>query len=109
VNLRKLREKEERLAAIKQYKQELLNEKKGVQEKNHQQKKAVVELFDRMMRNSNSISPDMILEMFPGEQKLISKLMMLKDVARGGSSSPMGRSEGFQYQSQSFNTSQYSV
>jgi len=105
VNLRKLREKEERLAQIKQYKQVMSMEKKGVQEKNHQQKKQVMELFDRMVRNSNSISPEMILEMFPGEQALITKLMALKDVAK--SSSPAGRSDVYenQWQSQSFNNS----
>jgi len=106
INLRKLREKEERLAQMKQYKQTLLDEKKGVQEDNHKQKKAVVELFDKMMRNSNSISPEVILEMFPGEHALIHKLMTLKEVAR--SSSPMARSAGFdgqQWQSQSLNTS----
>ena len=65
--------------------------KKGIQEQNSQQKKQVVELFDKMMRNSNSISPDMILQMFPGEEHLINKLMMLKEVSRSGS--PMARSQ----------------
>lgn len=86
----------------------MLEYKKSVQDQNSKQKKQVIELFDKMMRNSNSISPDMILEMFPGEQHLINKLMMLKEVTR--SSSPMARSynqtEGNQWnQSKSLNNS----
>jgi len=90
VNVRKLREKEERAAQMKQYKSEVLAQKRGVQEQNNKQKKQVMELFDKMMKNSNSITPEMILEMFPGEQNLINKLMRLKDIGR--SASPVGRS-----------------
>jgi len=88
--MRKMKDKEERAQQMKMYKQEMLMNKKGVQEENNKQKKQVMELFDKMMRNSNSISPEMILEMFPGEQVLINKLMMLKDVARGGSPMSQG-------------------
>ena len=56
--------------------------KKSVQDDNSKQKKQVMEMFDKMMKNSNSISPEIILEMFPGEQMLINKLMRLKDVTR---------------------------
>jgi hypothetical protein len=71
-------------------KQQMMAHKKGIQDENSKQKKQVMELFDKMMKNSNSISPEIILEMFPGEEKLINKLMMLKEVTR--SVSPMARS-----------------
>ena len=86
----------------------MLTYKKNAQEDNSKQKKQVMELFARMMKNSNSISPEIILQMFPGEEKLISKLMMLKDVNR--SVSPMARSynateENMWVQSKSLNNS----
>lgn len=69
---------------------DMLNYKKAVQEENSKNKKQVIELFDKMMRNSNSISPEIIQQMFPGEQKLINKLLQLKEINR--SVSPMDRS-----------------
>ena len=78
--------------------------KKSVQDGNNIQKKQVMELFDKLMRNSNSISPEIIAEMFPGEEALIHKLMKLKEVTR--SVSPTGRSnENVWNQSKSLNSS----
>ncbi len=71
-------------------KMEMINYKKAVQEENSKNKKQVIELFDKMMRNSNSISPEIIQQMFPGEQSLINKLLQLRDINR--SVSPMARS-----------------
>jgi hypothetical protein len=74
---------------------EMLMYKKSIQEDNSKQKKQVMDLFEKMMKNSNSISHEIILQMFPGEQKLINKLMMLKEVTRSisPSRSQMGTEE----------------
>ena len=45
---------------------EMLMYKKSIQEDNSKQKKQVMDLFEKMMKNSNSISPEIILQMFPG-------------------------------------------
>jgi len=81
----------------------MLNYKRKTLEDSNKNKKQVIEIFDKLMKNSNSISPETILEMFPGDQKLINKLLYLREVTRSGS--PMIRSAYGNNQSTSLNNS----
>lgn len=53
-------------------------EKRKEQEKNNQKKKEVMDMFDRMVKNANSISVEEVSAMFPDDHDLVQKIIAMK-------------------------------